>query len=147
MTWANQYVGIPYLEKGRSREGADCWGLVRLILLEQTGLELPSYSEKYEDLPVDDRTDIKDGLASRADLVAPGLAFYKWSEVDRDELEPFDSILFTSLGELSHIGLVIRPTLMIHSHYSARSSVVADYGLDSWQRRIVKCYRPQNPHL
>jgi cell wall-associated NlpC family hydrolase len=25
--WAADYVGIPFREHGRSRDGADCWGL------------------------------------------------------------------------------------------------------------------------
>jgi len=34
------YMAIPYLPMGRDHDGADCWGITRLILLEQIGIEL-----------------------------------------------------------------------------------------------------------
>ncbi|RJP54324.1 MAG: hypothetical protein C4583_03095 [Anaerolineaceae bacterium] len=43
MNWPECYIGIPHKEFGRDRDGADCWGLVRLVLLEQCKLFLPRY--------------------------------------------------------------------------------------------------------
>lgn len=39
------YVGIPYRRGGETRDGADCWGLVRLWFREQLGVELPMVSD------------------------------------------------------------------------------------------------------
>ncbi len=33
-----QYVGIPWVPNGESRWGADCWGLVRLVLKTEAGV-------------------------------------------------------------------------------------------------------------
>lgn len=43
LPWTAQYVGIPYGRFGRTREKADCWGLVRLVMLEQHRIFLPKW--------------------------------------------------------------------------------------------------------
>ena len=43
----NSYVGLPWREHGRDRDGVDCWGVLRLIYLERLGIELPSYHSQY----------------------------------------------------------------------------------------------------
>src|SRR5512144_1011435 len=45
--WVAEYVGIPFVDLGRDRQGCDCWGLVRLILAGQAGLALPSLATGY----------------------------------------------------------------------------------------------------
>ncbi|NMW23861.1 C40 family peptidase, partial [Rhodanobacter denitrificans] len=47
--WAGPYVGIPYRTHGRDRAGVDCWGLVRLVMAEVFGAELPDYGDTYRD--------------------------------------------------------------------------------------------------
>lgn len=46
MHWSAKYVGIPYVENGRSSlKGLDCWGLIRTIYLNERNIELPLYGE------------------------------------------------------------------------------------------------------
>ncbi len=40
-----QYFTIPFELGGRTHEGCDCYGLVRLVLKEQRGIILPSFSD------------------------------------------------------------------------------------------------------
>lgn len=47
--WVSAYVGIPYADGGLDPKGCHCWGLVRLVLSRQAGVEVPKYG------PVDGR--------------------------------------------------------------------------------------------
>lgn len=50
MSWAAKYIGILFVEHGRTREGCDCWGLLRLVYREEFGIELPGYDERNESI-------------------------------------------------------------------------------------------------
>lgn len=43
--WAEKYVGLPFVDGGRDFTGVDCWGLVKLILQTECGIEVPSYGD------------------------------------------------------------------------------------------------------
>ena len=47
-TWVQEYIGIPFQSGGRDRTGLDCYGLIRLILMEQYGCTLPLLDGKYD---------------------------------------------------------------------------------------------------
>lgn len=49
MSMFDKYVGLPFKRMGRTREGLDCWGLVRLVLMENGGPQLPSYDGEDAD--------------------------------------------------------------------------------------------------
>ena len=45
------YVAIPYLPGGRSRDGTDCWGLVGLCYHDEIGRDLPFFPDVPSTLP------------------------------------------------------------------------------------------------
>lgn len=47
-TWVQEYIGIPFVSGGRDRRGLDCYGLIRLVLMEQYGCKLPLLDGKYD---------------------------------------------------------------------------------------------------
>ena len=123
----NELVGIPWLDKGRTHEGCDCWGLVRLAFAEQLGVDLPSYADGYQD--TGDRTAL-DGLydSERG----------PWQAVELGTEEAFDMVLLRERPW--HVGLVVRRGLMLHMP-EGQSSVVEPYTTGRHLRRIEGIYR------
>lgn len=46
--WCEKYMQIPFVEKGRSFDGCDCWGLAVLVCRNEFGIELPDYADAYD---------------------------------------------------------------------------------------------------
>ena len=47
--WVGKYIGIPFVSNGRTLEGCDCYGLIRLVLKNEYEIELPELSDDYSD--------------------------------------------------------------------------------------------------
>ena len=45
--WVEKYVGIPFVSGGRDKTGLDCYGLVRLVLRDEYGYNLPVFNGDY----------------------------------------------------------------------------------------------------
>jgi NlpC/P60 family len=53
LAWINDYVGVPYVENGRGRDGWDCWGLVLAVYRDRLELELPDWTWQAPFGPLD----------------------------------------------------------------------------------------------
>ena len=63
--WSTRYIGLPYVIGGRTREGLDCWGLLRLFYQEEKNITLPELPGIVENGVLDiSRTIIQEKLAS-----------------------------------------------------------------------------------
>jgi cell wall-associated NlpC family hydrolase len=130
MGWSDDYIGLPWQRCGRSRDGLDCWGLCVLVLAEQRGIELPSYSEDYTDAP--ERDEIAALIAHRPlDMVRP---------VPAGQERAFDLVLLRNRLLPDHIGVVVRPGLMLHILLGGEV-VCDDYTAAEWCRRVVGFFR------
>ena len=41
--WSARYIGLPFVDHGRSELGCDCYGLARLVYRIELGVMLPDY--------------------------------------------------------------------------------------------------------
>lgn len=125
--WYNNYVGIPYQDKGRDRSGVDCWGLVRLVYAEQYNIELPSFVDSYEN--------------SIAQLIEEAVNANKESWHLADEPKTGDVVLFNILGHASHLGVYVGSGYFLHAAEGSRQSVIEKLNHPSWSRRLQGFYR------
>lgn len=133
--WANEYVGIPYKARGRTRDGVDCWGLYRLVMLEKTGIVLPSFDTiDNEDLPLVMNTMAEQSVGET------------WIPVARENAKNFDCVLMRAvfsegglfLGGNIHIGCFVWPSYVLH--VEKRHDVVLE-ALPALNHRIKGIYR------
>lgn len=88
MHWAAKYVGIPYKIGGDDLSGADCWGLVRLVLRAERGLEMPALA-----------------IGQAGNDAALRRCFAGWSAADLRRLCEFDIVTMkNTFGH--HVGIV-----------------------------------------
>ena len=111
--WAAGYIGIPYVDGGRSHDGCDCWGLVWLVFREQWGIDLPDYRGAYSSAA--DKADV-------AELIAGELG--PWAPVAQAKAAVGDVGLFRYAdGSPGHVGLMLEPRRMLHVHQGLDTTI------------------------
>ena len=135
--WAAKFIGIPYKTHGRSRNGADCWYVVYLIMKEQFGIEIPSYDGMSFDKGANNRIEICEFMAQEK--------IHQWRKISPGEERPGDAILFNMLGVPIHVGIICASGLFIHCEHGS-NSCIERYGSGTWSRRIEGFYRHINTY-
>lgn len=125
MTWWNDYIGIPYQERGRDRAGADCWGLARMVYKDQFSKDLPIF-DGYVD--------------SRDTLVDELIAQHREGWIATDQPSAGDLILFRIAGRVSHVGIFIGDEKFLHAR-EGHSACVERLNSGAWKHRVVGFYR------
>jgi len=129
--WIAGYVGIPYAKHGRTREGADCWGLIQMIQAEQMGSAWPQY----------EGVDWYDGQKPET-IGASAIRYASYfRQLGRNEEEQLgDGILLRMRGHPFHVGMVLTPGWMIHSN-EVSGSAIETYRDGLWNKRVTGIYR------
>lgn len=126
------YVGIPYRLHGTTREGLDCWGLPRLWYLEQYGIELPSFGDRYgRELDATERAHIAEVVRGESP---------KWQTIRQGHEQRGDLVLFRVAGEEAHLGIVVGAGRFLHARPNT-DSCVERYDSPVWARRLAGFYR------
>lgn len=131
MPWSNAYVGLPWQEKGATREGVSCWGLVRLRYVSDLGIELPGYEGEFACAA--ERAEVA-AVISRATTIGP------WIAIPEAEARDDDVVVFRIGGIDAHVGLVCGPGLMLTVSRN-KDSHVAPWASPLWSSRLSGFYR------
>jgi cell wall-associated NlpC family hydrolase len=107
MRWADRYVGTPFVARGRELvPGLDCWGLVRLVLLEQAGIEVSRLDALDIDSPRAITREIEESAKS-------------WLGVPFTDICEFDLLcMWSEAGHsrmLLHVGIVPARGWVLHT--------------------------------
>ena len=89
----DKYIGLPYLENGRTESGVDCWGLARLYYKDQFNIDLPSYTNEYN------------GGQDPAIVSIVNAHIDNWEQLTAPNIG--DLCLFNILGEPTHVGIYL----------------------------------------
>lgn len=127
--WVNELIGIPFVEHGRSLDGCDCWGIVRLGLERGFGVLVPDYAEDY--VTTTDREEIA-ALMNRESL--------GWEELRASEAQPGDVVLFRIQGQVCHAGLVLAPPVFLHAVLGI-GSALERWDSAIWEKRLWSVLR------
>lgn len=126
--WWDDYIGLPFLSKGRDRRGLDCWGLLRLVHEDLLGIVHPSYDETYTIAAAN--REVSNAFCSG--LEGP------WEEVTVPK--GLDVVILTLSGKPFHCGIVTIPGYMLHI-LKGCNSIIEPYNSRHWERRIDGIYR------
>ena len=119
-----KYLGVPYLLHGRTMQGLDCWGLIKLVYADM-GHEL---------IDIDDNYDEKWALNGK-NYFAENYCT-QWERVEQPQL--FDVLLFSnSLCVLNHAGICLSDNRFIHT--CKAGTIISD--LWTWRRKFDSAYR------
>jgi cell wall-associated NlpC family hydrolase len=102
--WVKNYIGIPFASNGRTTEGCDCYGLVRLALRNEYGVELPELSDDYTDAL---------NIAQTARLFAERLPVLAAEKITGPQERAV--VVITEHGRPCHIGLVAGGGYLLHT--------------------------------
>ena len=126
---------IPFVRKGRSRQGLDCWGLVWLLYQEVYGILLPDYADLYEEGDVYKAKVLEALIEPRKNT---------WDKIEIGEEQPGDGILFTGKGSVPHVGVVVKPGTMVHIEEGTFVSIISYSGI-AWKPRLREIRRYRSP--
>jgi len=128
--WARPYIGIPFLDHGRSFDGADCLGLARLLYADRAP-EVP-----WPDEHGYDGTDSEDA-PTISKLMDAARESGDWLRVPMGEERELDVIEIRVHGFPDHIGVVLIPGVAVHTMMEPARSALLFYRGPEYKHIII----------
>jgi len=121
------YLQIPFVHRGNTFSGADCFGLLQLFYKHELAVLLPDCSIEYEE-----------EWWRTENLILDLCTEYNFTLVDTPQFG--DAILFYNTSKVpGHIGIVIDEHQFIHMTKSGVG--VANFLYGYWARQVHSIYR------
>ena len=105
--WAKKYAGIPFVTSGRDMSGCDCYGLVRMILVNEYGFDLPMLLGAYTNAL---------NIAETKRLFMQNVPVLCGEKISEPEEKAVALMRFG--GRLCHVGLYAGDGCIIHSRHN-----------------------------
>jgi len=102
--WVKKYIGIPFLSNGRTMKGCDCYGLIRLVLHNEYGIELPELSNDYSDAL---------NVEETARLFAEYRPVIAAEKIDKSEEKAL--VVISEHGFPAHVGIAAGGGFVLHT--------------------------------
>jgi cell wall-associated NlpC family hydrolase len=102
--WVKKYIGIPFVSNGRTTDGCDCYGLVRIVLRNEYGITLPELSDNYADAL---------NIKETARLFAEHRPVLAGEKIDAPEEKAV--VVITEHGAAAHVGIVAGGGYILHT--------------------------------
>jgi cell wall-associated NlpC family hydrolase len=103
-SWVSRYIGVPFASGGRDIAGCDCYGLVRLVLIDQFGYRLPSLDLGYKNAC---------DIAEAAPLMQRYVPLLKGEQLACPTVGSVAVIQFH--GRTSHLGIFVDSECILHT--------------------------------
>lgn len=111
--FVRDFIGIPFIERGRTRAGCDCGGLAVIFYRERFGIEIEADETDYA---------VAGPLKAFAKHKALQQTTRGWLQVDPGE-EQFADILVTRTGRaLTHVGILVARGWWLHTEEGFNSA-------------------------
>lgn len=127
-----RYLEIPFLDGGRSFNGADCYGLVRLIHMSENIGQLPEFCGIGAKETLKIRSAVSDNQCNCSE----------WKKVEND-VKFGDVVLLKINGAPVHVGMMLDAKKFIHISDKIDCSIDS-LSTSRWRTRIEGIYRHQN---
>ena len=132
----NKYVGIPFVDKGNSFDGIDCWHLVKLFYKNELNTELEDYYISALDTDKINEQFIKEKNDSLLNM-------NQWVEIDKPE--PYCLVLINLLNNpnifCDHVGICLDKNTFLHAYIKTGSCIAK---ISRWKSHIKGFYKLNN---